>query len=297
MGFLPGASLDSNATGDLEQTLRHASDRLRVNGATPVQQLRVELKGAATTSSARNRQAAHRKVPRCLVAPSPTAPQFFQAIVAAAAAAVERIANRILLVVVLVILLGRIKRGRLSDLGDDARGKGLTLFQRGLAVVGRGALAGVVHEDRGPVLRADVTKLAIANGRIDVDPENLQQFLISNALGVIHDLYRFGVSRPAGRYLLVGRTSEFAAGIPGGGRDDAFELVERRLHAPEATAGKSGLGERLCRIALRRGSTRCKRGHKARRKERCNRARADAKNRALHRHAAGSNFSTTPLLQ
>ena len=109
----------------------------------------------------------------------------------------------------------------------------------------------VVHEDAGAVLAAHVAELRVGGQRIDVAPEHVEELCVGDLAGVVHDLDRLGVAGLAGRDLLVRRVRRAAARVAGGGRDDAVQLVERRLHAPEAAAGEGGPGE-LLRVARRR---------------------------------------------
>ena len=51
----------------------------------------------------------------------------------------------------------------------------------------------------------------------------------------------FGVPGGAGAHLLVGRVGDAAAGVPGLDPGDAFDLLEHRFEAPEATARQGGL--------------------------------------------------------
>src|SRR3984885_13312679 len=84
----------------------------------------------------------------------------------------------ILFEVTLVVLLGPVKRGRRGDLRDDLP---LQRWLLGVARRDRGfLLAGVMVEDRRPVLAAQIEPLAVAGGRIVDPPEHLEQFRVAD---------------------------------------------------------------------------------------------------------------------
>src|SRR5262245_29895914 len=97
-------------------------------------------------------------------------------------------------------------------------------------------------EDGGAVLGPVVAELPILLRWVDVMPEHVEELLVTHLFGVIDDLDRFCMAGATGRYLMVGRILLVPTGIARGGGDHAGELVKRRLHTPEAAAGKSGLG-------------------------------------------------------
>ncbi len=144
-----------------------------------------------------------------------------------------------------MILLGWIEdRGR-QDLGHDGAGQLARLFQRCLRGFGLRTFAVIADEDRCAVLRALVAKLAGRVDRVDIMPEHIEQLFVADARRIVFDLQRFIVAGASRRHLLVGRIDLGAAGITGGGGEDAVDLVESRLDAPETTAGEHGCGARL----------------------------------------------------
>src|SRR2546428_9653138 len=171
------------------------------------------------------------------------APQLLQPRVAAAVPAIELVAHGILLVVALVVLLGRVERGRRHDLGRDRAPEALR--EALLRLLRQAALRVVVVEDRGAVLVAVVAELRLRRERVDVVPEDVEQLLVSELAGVVDDLDRLGVARAARRHLLVGGVLGVAARVADGGRDDPVQLLEGRLHAPEASAGEGRRGALL----------------------------------------------------
>src|SRR5436309_3119107 len=201
------------------------------------------------------------------------APELLQARVAAAVPAIELVAHGILLVVALMVLLGRVERGRRHDLGRDraAEALGETL----LRLLRETALRVVVVEDRGSILVAVVAELRLRRERVDVVPEDVEQLRVADLARVVDDLDRFGVSGAARRHLLVGGVPGVAAGVADGGREDALQLLEGGLHAPEAPAGEGRRG-----ALLRAGGRPAERGQRAHEEQ----ARKSAASR-LHRPA------------
>ena len=142
-----------------------------------------------------------------------------------------------------MVFLGRVEGGVGPDLGDygfvaeQARGG-----QALLGGLGDLALLIVVIEDRRAVLRTAIHELTAAVGGVDVPPEVLHQVLVGDLLGVEEDLHRLQVMGLAGGVLGVGGVDLAAAGEAGIDPGDARRLLEIRLGAPEATAGKEGGG-------------------------------------------------------
>src|SRR5206468_3306773 len=168
------------------------------------------------------------------------APELLQARVAAAVPAIELVAHGILLVVALMVLLGRVERGRRHDLGRNRTAE--ALGEALLRLLREAALGVVVVEDRGAVLVAVVAELRLRRERVDVVPEDVEQLRVADLAGVVDDLDRLRVAGAARRHLLVGGVLGMAAGVADGGRDDPRQLLEGRLHAPEAPAGEARRG-------------------------------------------------------
>ena len=129
----------------------------------------------------------------------------------------------------------------------------LRLLDRDLRCFGETALFRVVHEDRRAVLSAVIAELAVGHRRIDVVPEHVEQFLVRDLRRVVDHLDGLGMTRRARGDFFIGRVPLLPAGVAGRRREDARSLVERRLHAPEASArkcrdrlaGRSGVRLRL----------------------------------------------------
>src|SRR2546423_1795806 len=73
-------------------------------------------------------------------------------------------------------------------------------------------------------------------------PQLLQPPIPPPSRPVVAYLDGFLMPDDAGRPLLVRRIGLAAADVGGRGRDDAVQLVVRRLHAPKAATGEGGLG-------------------------------------------------------
>ncbi len=93
---------------------------------------------------------------------------------------------------------------------------------------------------RRPVLGADVVALTHALGWIVALPEHLEQIGVGNLRRIENDEDGFGMSGHTRTHLFIGRVRRYPASIAGRGRDDARDLPERALGAPEATHGEHG---------------------------------------------------------
>src|SRR5260370_14277640 len=78
---------------------------------------------------------------------------------------------------------------------------------------------------------------------MDVVREYIKELRIRNLGGVVYNLNRLGVPRPASGNLLIRRMRRVAAHVADGHADDAVELIEGTLHGPEAATGEGGGGE------------------------------------------------------
>src|SRR6478752_8946299 len=106
------------------------------------------------------------------------APEFFEPRIAAASGAVELLAHVVLLVVILVIVLRGPEFGGRGDLGHDRTLERLGLLQLRARLLGQPFLFGREVVDAAAVLGAGVAELAILRGRVDVVPENVEQFRV-----------------------------------------------------------------------------------------------------------------------
>src|SRR5690606_18801467 len=163
---------------------------------------------------------------------------------------VEVVPHRIALVVILVVILGRVElRGR-DDLRDDRAWQLAALLELPLRALCELALLLVVIEDRAAVLLAAIAELPAGIDRIDVAPKHAEQRLVAHDVRIVLDLDGLGVPGIAARHLLVLRIRDVSADVAGSRRNDAVDLVERFLHAPEASAGERCDG-RILRALLR----------------------------------------------
>src|SRR5437588_514302 len=108
-----------------------------------------------------------------------------------------------LLQVLLMVVFGHPEGGGGYDLGRD-RPRELALpafFRRARQPF----LLGVMEENGGAVLRADIWALAIERGGIVIRPEDIEQLVVGDARRVEIHLDSFGMPGLAGADILIGR--------------------------------------------------------------------------------------------
>src|SRR5439155_13189764 len=136
-------------------------------------------------------------------------------------------------VVVLVVVLGLVEWSGRYNLGLDRLLEARLIF--GLRGLRQALLLVVVVEDRRAVLVAAIAELAVLRERIVVVPEHVEELFVGDLGRVVDDLDRLGMAGAAAADVIIGRIGELPASIARGGADDAFDLVEIGLNAPEAT--------------------------------------------------------------
>ena len=92
--------------------------------------------------------------------------------------------------------------------------------------------------DAGAVLRSHVSALAVHAGRVDRSEKELDQEREGESLRVIFHLDRFGKAGLVSAHLFVGGVFYMAVGITHAGVQNAVDLFEEMLGAPEASSGK-----------------------------------------------------------
>lgn len=115
--------------------------------------------------------------------------------------------------VLLVIILGPVKRAGGQNLGDDGPPEDTLLFQGSLGIAGLLLLLGIVEEDGGTVLGADVGSLAVHGGWIVALPESGQQLQIGDLVRVEFHVDGFRVAGGTGADFFIGRIELGTAGI------------------------------------------------------------------------------------
>src|SRR4029079_7746924 len=118
--------------------------------------------------------------------------------------------------------------GRELSLDAGARGERLLL------------LLGRVEEHRRAVLTADVRALAVALSRVVRAPEQVEQLVVRDLLGVVGDLHGLSAAGRVGADVVGGGAIGVAAGVADAGGADAGNRPERRLDAPEAPGCECG---------------------------------------------------------
>lgn len=126
------------------------------------------------------------------------APQLMQSLIAPTTVAVKFVAHRVGEIVILVIVLSRIKFGSRCDLRVNRAFKRLVFLQLLLGGLGDLLLFGVVIKDTGAILTALISKLAVFDRGIDIDPKHVEQFLIAHLFRVVNHLDGFRVPGAAG---------------------------------------------------------------------------------------------------
>ena len=144
-----------------------------------------------------------------------------------------------LLEVLLVIVLRRVESGRRRDLGYDRLPARFLprLERRGCGRL----LAGIIEEDRRPVLAAQIPTLTVECCRVVIGPEDIQKLLIGHLCRVKVDLDGLGMTGIPATDLPVRGVLGRAAGVADGGGRYARNLAKRSLDTPETAGCKSSL--------------------------------------------------------
>src|ERR1700722_14198774 len=95
-------------------------------------------------------------------------------------------------------------------------------------------------EYRGAILGSDILPLAIEGRRVVRREKDFEYLAIGCHGRIKGNLKHFGMTRRASAYLFVARVSHSAAGITRDHRAHALQLLEHRLHAPEAAPAQRG---------------------------------------------------------
>ena len=93
--------------------------------------------------------------------------------------------------------------------------------------------------DCAAVLAANVVTLSHVLSRVVVLPEDLEQGLQIDLLGMKHYEYRFSVAGPGRAGLFIRRVGRGSTAVSGRGRENTWDLPEQPLGAPEATHSES----------------------------------------------------------
>jgi hypothetical protein len=95
-----------------------------------------------------------------------------------------------------------------------------------------------VEEHDGAVLVTDVPALPVQLRRVVLAPEDVEQLLVRDPLGVVGHLDDLGVAGRVRADVLVGGVLERAALVADLSLGDAVDLTERGLDAPEAAGAE-----------------------------------------------------------
>ena len=182
----------------------------------------------------------------------PLLPGLLQKGFAAGTLAIALVVAGIFPVKALVILLGRVKRFGRQDGGDYRPGKNPAFLQLFFGLLCLSALILIGVKDGADIAAAAIGKLAARIGRVNLLPVGIEELFEADALRIVDNLHHLDMAAFA--VILVGRVFGAAARIAGCDRQNPFQLVKGRFHAPETAACKHGL-----RLPGRGRSLRCKR--------------------------------------
>ena len=164
------------------------------------------------------------------------------------------ISSRILVQIVLVIILSCIEIAQRFDfychIFTDS------LCQLGALGNEEGTSVGIGVVDASAILCADVATLAIDAGGVDATEIELHEKGEGKNLRIISYFHSFGKTSGFGAYLFVGGMLDVAIGIAHFGGENATDLLEIVLGAPETATSEiesCSLVHSLRRICVRRG--------------------------------------------
>ncbi len=103
----------------------------------------------------------------------------------------------IVVVVILVIVFGNIKFRSRRDLCNDGFVPGATFPQFGFVFFRFGLLFGIVVKDGAAVLGPYIIALTVEGSGVMGLPECFQQFIKTDLLGIVYNLYTFGMASSA----------------------------------------------------------------------------------------------------
>ena len=143
----------------------------------------------------------------------------------------------VFVMVALVVLFGAVEGACRGDLCGDGRAGSdhLLLFLHCDLLLLWG-----VGEDGGAVLGADVGPLSILGGGIVHVPEDLEQILVGNDLGIKGDFDGFGMAGIAIADGAIGGIFCVAASIADLSFENACDFSKFGLDAPKTSSGKGG---------------------------------------------------------
>jgi uncharacterized protein len=98
-----------------------------------------------------------------------------------------------------------------------------------------------MEEDGRAVLVADVRPLPVQRGRVVIIPEDFEQVVIADDLGVEGDLDDFGVAGAIRANVFVGRVVQLPAGIADRCGFNARQTPERGFDTPKTACAECGL--------------------------------------------------------
>src|SRR3954466_3274425 len=98
-----------------------------------------------------------------------------------------------------------------------------------------------MKEDGRAVLMPDVRSLAVQRGWVVVIPEDFEQVVIADDLGIKRDLHHFSVAGTIRANVFIGWVLQFTPGIAYGRGFDSRQTPERGFDTPKTACAKGGL--------------------------------------------------------
>src|ERR1700722_8612039 len=140
--------------------------------------------------------------------------------------------------IALVVFLGAPERAGRRDFRGDGAAQLAPGFEGLLGLFRRGFLLRRMKKYRGAILRAIIGSLAVHLRRIVDGPENVQQFVVADLLGIKRDLHDFGMAgRVRTDFLVIGILRASAA-IADHGVQNARDAAKRGFDAPKTSRPK-----------------------------------------------------------
>ncbi len=165
-------------------------------------------------------------------------PVLLNKVLASGSFTVTFIMERVLFMISLVIFLSCIEWGRRKNLRGDRFIKPAALCQRKLRLFRFGPLVFIMIKNGCPVGVAPVMELSPCIGRVNLLPEQLQQFLVRKHGRIKCNLHSLIVAGLIGTDLLISRILRMSSGISRDDPMDPREFFKRRHHTPETASGK-----------------------------------------------------------
>src|SRR5580700_10630285 len=95
-----------------------------------------------------------------------------------------------------------------------------------------------MEKDRGAILLAVIGTLAVHLRRVVDGPENIEQLIVAELLGIKRDLDDFGMAGRIGADVLVAGVFRASAAVADRGVQNAWDAAKRGFNTPETSRAK-----------------------------------------------------------